>query len=142
MLVVYPLLYSRFYCFRLSLYTLAFAFLSNCIIVMGISISSDESVNSDIKQFLKNSGFIDRNYLPVGDFAQAIKTDLSWLLESLVQRKNAKGAMKGSTNANIRSLEFVLRFWKSTYPGLPIPRNIRKQLQRLLWLNCYCFFVY
>ena len=136
------LLFSRVLLFSLSLYTLAFAVLSNYIIViMGISISSDESVNKDFKQLLKNSGFIDRNYLPLGDFANAIKCDLRWLIESVVQRKNAKGAMSGSTNANIRSLQFVLHFWKSTYPGLPIPRNIKKQLQRLLWLNCYCLFV-
>ena len=99
---------------------------------MGIGSSSDESINQHIKNVLIDLGFVDQSFLPIGNFAKSIKdTDISsLLLDNFTEKKNAECASRGSTNANIRTMEFVLNFWMETNPNKPIPRDLKKQLQR------------
>ena len=43
-------------------------------------------------------------------------------------------AVKLSTNANIRTMQIVLGFWKKKYPGQPIPTAVKQQMHRLACL--------
>jgi len=58
------------------------------------------------------------------------------LLDSVIKKKNAKGAIGASTNANIRSMVDVLVYWKERYPGKPLTNQIKGHLLRLFCFNC------
>ena len=108
---------------------------------MGIGSSSDEIVDKYIKDVLIDLGFVDKSYLAIGDFASAIKDSeiSSLLIDVCKEGRNAKCAAQGSTNASVRTMEFVLNFWMKTNPDSPIPRELKKQLQRLTTHQDYFF---
>ena len=99
---------------------------------MGIGPSSNEGLTKHIKDVLKDLGFLDKSYSAIGDFATAIKdTEISSLLiDNFTQKKNAKCAAEGSTNSMIRTMKFVLNFWMERNPNSPIPRALKKKLQK------------
>ena len=107
---------------------------------MGIRASSPEK--AQILTLLSECGFTDENDCAVGKFAnELIKKDdvRESLLDGFEQQKNAKGSIILSTNANIRTMQLVLEFWVETHPDEPMPRAVKKQLQRsvprlFIWL--------
>ena len=101
---------------------------------MGIGSSSDESVEKHIKDVLQDCGITNKSLLAIGDFATALKDSPelhSLLVESFTEKKNTKCTEKASKNVNIRTMEFVLRSWMTMYPNFPIPKDVKKELQRL-----------
>ena len=107
---------------------------------MGIRASSPEK--AQILTLLSECGFTDGNDCAVGTFAnEIIKNDAvrDSLLNSFDKQKNAKGAIGLSTNANINTMRLVLEFWMDRNPSVPIPRDVKKLLQRseprlFIWL--------
>ena len=107
---------------------------------MGIRASSPEK--AQILTLLSECGFTDENDCAVGKFAiELIKKDdvRESLLDSFDKQKNAKGSIILSTNANIRTMQLVLEFWVETHHDEPMPRAVKKQLQRsvprlFIWL--------
>ena len=107
--------------------------------------------SSNVKRVLEECGCIDSEgavkglakeiFGTVADFAPA-------LMESFALQLAAKGAVdksisavKLSTNANIRIMQNVLCFWKIKFPGDPIPRAVKHEMQRLACLVLsYLFF--
>ena len=92
-----------------------------------------------ILTLLSECGFTDANDFVVGEFASEIMTKdkiTESLLDSFLKQKTAKGAIGLSTNANIRTMRLVLEFWMEKYPSVPIPRDVKKQLQRSVF-DCY-----
>ena len=116
---------------------------------MGLAISTDASVNTDIKKLLTECRFVDSKDMAVGDFAKAIEESLeltvgkfaSAVVDSFELKINAEGALKLSTganilsiNANIRFMVIVLEFWKQKFPNTPIPKLVKQQMHRLACL--------
>ena len=116
---------------------------------MGLATSTHDSVNTDIKNLLRECGFVDSKDRAVGDIAKAIEESLdltvgnfaSALVESFELKIIAKGARKlstaaniKSTNANIRVMVIVLGFWKQKFPNKPIPKLVKQQMHRLACL--------
>ena len=116
---------------------------------MGLATSTHDSVNTDIKNLLRECGFVDSKDRAVGDFAKAIEESLdltvghfaSAVVESFELKINAEGALKLSTeanfkssNANIRFMVIVLGFWKQKFPNAPIPKSVKQQMHRLACL--------
>ena len=104
-----------------------------------MSILGSSPEKGQILALLCECGFTDANDFVVGEFASEIMTKdniTESLLESFLKQKTAKGAIGLSTNANIRTMRLVLEFWMEKYPTLPIPRDVKKQLQRSVF-DCY-----
>ena len=92
-----------------------------------------------ILTLLSECGLTDENHIVIGEFATEImKNDFitESLLDSFVKKKTAKGAIGLSSLANVRTMRLVLEFWMEKYPTLPIPRDVKKQLQRSVF-DCY-----
>ena len=102
----------------------------------GFSGEASGEENKKIVKWLIDCGFVyevDLNQ-PVGDFIIELHQSqhiVQYLLESFLQRKNAKGAIGASTNANIRIMVEILGIWKQTHPGKAIPNLTTRQLLRL-----------
>jgi hypothetical protein len=98
-----------------------------------MSILGSSPEKGQILALLSECGFTDANNFVVGMFATEIMANEDIrisLLDSFQKQRNAKGAIGLSTNANIRTMSLVLEFWMDTYPSEPIPRDVKKQLQR------------
>ena len=132
---------------------------------MGLATSTHDSVNTDIKNLLRECGFIDSRDRAVGSFAKAIEESLdltvghfaSAVVESFELKIIAEGALKlstaaniKSTNANIRFMVIVLGFWKEKFSNTPIPKSVKQQMHRLaclviidiaIYLNVACLLV-
>ena len=92
-----------------------------------------------ILTLLSECGLTDENHIVIGEFATEImKNDAirESLLDSFVKQKTAKGSIGLSTIANVRTMRLILEFWMENYPSLPIPRDVKKQLQRSVF-DCY-----
>ena len=92
-----------------------------------------------ILTLLSECGLTDENHIVIGEFATEImKNDIitESCLDSFVKKKTAKGAIGLSSIANVRTMRLVLEFWMEKYPTLPIPRDVKKQLQRSVF-DCY-----
>ena len=103
---------------------------------MGILASPEKG---QILTLLSECGLTDENDIVIGEFATEImKNDAirERLLESFEKKETAKGAIVISTIANIRTMRLVLEFWMEKYPSKPIPRDVKKQLQRSVF-DCY-----
>ena len=104
-----------------------------------MSILGSSPEKGQILALLCECGFTDANDFVVGKFATEIMTNdaiTESLVDSFVKHKTATGAIGLSTIANIRTMRLVLEFWMENYPSLPIPRDVKKQLQRSVF-DCY-----
>ena len=117
---------------------------------MGLATSTHDSVNTDIKNLLRECGFVDSKDRAVGDIAKAIEESLdltighfaSAVVDSFELKINSESALKisretniKSTNANIRFMVIVLGFWKQKFPDKPIPKKLKQQMLRLACLE-------
>ena len=111
---------------------------------MGLVHSIHDSVNTDIKKILIECGFVDSKG-EVGGLAKEILETVygfgNAILESFELKLNAKvavdnsiSAVKLSTNANIRTIQIILCFWKEKFPDQPIPTAVKQQMHRLACL--------
>ena len=124
---------------------------------MGLAISVNEIVNTNIQTLLRECGFVDSNDVAVGIFANAVlqsTADLtvadcaSAVVQTFELKLNAKVAVDESIsagilsmNANVRLMKVVLGFWKQNFPGKPIPTAVKQQMQRLvISVISYLFF--
>jgi hypothetical protein len=104
------------------------------------------SVNQNITSVLIDCGFVDSNgdvldIFTVEDFAPALQESLALWQDVIVAVGIAKSAKKGSTNANIRTMQIILNFWKEKLPGKPILKSFKQNMQRLAcsFLSTYFF---
>ena len=124
---------------------------------MGLAISVNEIVNTNIQTLLRECGFVDSNDVAVGIFANAVlqsTADLtvadcaSAVVQTFELKLNAKVAVDESIsagtlsmNANVRLMKVVLGLWKQNFPGKPIPTAVKQQMQRLvISVISYLFF--
>ena len=94
------------------------------------------SVNTNITSVLIDCGFVDSkgdvlNIFTDEDFAPALEQSFALQQDAIVAVGKAKSAEKISTNANIRTMQIVLRFWKKKLPGEPIRKSFKQKMQRL-----------
>ena len=111
---------------------------------MGLVNSINDSVNTDIKKMLIECGFVDSKGevggLPkeiletVDGFGPATLESFELKLIAEVAVDKSISAKKLSTNANIRTMQTVLGFWKKKYPDQPIPTAVKQQMHRLACL--------
>ena len=118
---------------------------------MGLVNSINDSVNTDIKKMLIECGFVDSKGEVVGlpkeiletvdGFGNAILESFELKLKAKVAVDKSISAVKLSTNANIRTIQFVLCFWKEKFPGKPIPTAVKQQMHRLACLAISYLFL-
>ena len=70
----------------------------------------------------------------VAEFGPALLESFELQHNALFAVEIAKSAEKMSTTANGRIMQIVLCFWKDKFPGKPIPREVKQQMQRLACL--------
>ena len=109
---------------------------------MGLVISQHESVNTNIKKVLIECGYVDIKggvsvglpkdiFDTVAEFGPALLESFELQHNALVAVEIAKSSEKMSTMANGRIMQIVLCFWKDKFPGTPIPRAVKQEMQRL-----------
>jgi hypothetical protein len=94
------------------------------------------SVNQTITSVLIDCGFVDSkgdvlDIFTFEDFAPALQESLALQQDAIVVVGKAKSAKKLSLNANIRTMQIILRFWKEKFPVKPIQKLFKQKMQRL-----------
>ena len=113
---------------------------------MGSGFSGETSggENKNIVKWLLDCGFVSNDGQPVGDFISQLhesqQTLGEFMLDSFLKKKNTKGAIGASTNANIRFMQEILGIWEKRYPGKPLPNQIKRQILRLSCLIAFVCF--
>ena len=107
----------------------------------GFSGETPEGENKSIVKWLLDCGFVCNVGQPVGDFISHLhesqQTFGEFMFDSFIKKKNAKGAIGASTNANIRFMQEILGIWKQRYPGKALTNLIKRHLLRLSCLNTF-----